>query len=629
MNSDSEAASRAASNGAHLEFAYDQWLAEKHENEQDGTLAGEKLNSLQSEITIADEKKRVLAQDIGQIRQQIRKAEETQKVVSQVLNEAQVVCDIGIQEKAAREAFNFTASIRRFSDYWTSVAVIMRDDLDSLASLGMTTENVWQSGITLGDSSQTFFDAAQGSVASSEYTAWGKTVGTIVQDTESMMSSNTKYGNTVDSGWATLNTKTYQTNAGRNILESRERMVEDTRRTDSFFEWVADIPECKDVQTWFLGLQKATRTLNDLVAKHDADFVKYNMQTDSIAAIEIAISKERNSAVAISYDHLSLNKNPLADALKYKEGRIVEQIQDMQLIMNFEFCTAATWSVDFPSRVLQLDAIRQDLVGQRQARLADSFNGRGVIANQAESVMSGARLDALSSAIVVTITEVTHAFAFTTFQTSGDLSFEVTRSDLPKGIANLRVVDAQATSSQVTKAVEIWIEKGIESDCTDTEGASRTFKSTAQRWISAYDSSGNLITGVQPDARGFNLPPVGQWTIAFPGLDSAERKEITSVNLKLVISYVPCKTLDCIGGSGITAPIAVLSTGHQKLVSPLNLWDRVGQMSLIFALATLVSLTVVGKVLCRQRYADVSMSLETQRQAEQVEGAVLARDGGL
>lgn len=621
----SEAASRAASNGAHLEAAYDQWLAQKHEYENTETIYDERIKSMEGNIATADGNKQLLAQDISQIRQQIRKAQETQRVVAEVLNTEQAVCDLGIQEKAKQEAFNFTASLQGFSDYWKSVSVIVMDDLNSLSSLGISSESVWQSGISLGDSSQTFYSAAQVGVADSQYTSWGSSMNTIVSSTENMMRTNTALDNTVSSGWVTLNDNTFQNKRGRNIIESRERMVEDTKHTDAFFEWVADIDECKDVQTWFLGLQKATRTLDDLVAKHDADLLKYEQEDAAIKANQIAISKDRNLAVANKYDQKNSNDNPLEDALTYTEDEVVRRIQDMQLVMNHEFCTAETWSVEFPSRVMQLDAIRQDLVAQRQARLADSFNGRGVIANQAESVMSGARFDASSSAIVVTVTETGSPNSFANFAQMGDLTFQVTASDLPKGIANLRVVEVQATSPDVTGAVDIWIEKGIESTCTDTEGASRIFKSNPQRWVSAYDTSGKLITGVQPDVRGFNLPPVGEWTIAFPGLDQTQRETIKSVNLKLVISYVACKTLDCIGGSEITAPTAVLSTGDKTLSSPVNLWDRVGQMSLIFASATLVSLIVVGKVLCRQRCSDVSMSLETQRRAEQVEGAVLAR----
>merc|ERR1712087_757543 len=204
--------------------------------------------------------------------------------------------------------------------------------------------------------------------------------------------------------------------------------------------------------------------------------------------------------------------------------------------------------------------------------------------------------------------------AFQTYWETGTFSFSLDADNaaLPSGVANMRVVNAQAfvpalliTEDPVKSSIaEVWLRRLGASTCTAPSGTAKLFSHAATGYLSVYSAEADpRLTNTQPVFMTAPLnnvdvvgpTPVGPWQVSVPSLtDQAQRSVVTEIALHLTISYVPCSSPGC--GAPATAAASAGNAHSKKSNDKVpDTLATVGVGFTVFGVAALSSLvTAVG-----------------------------------
>lgn len=153
--------------------------------------------------------------------------------------------------------------------------------------------------------------------------------------------------------------------------------------------------------------------------------------------------------------------------------------------------------------------------------------------------------------------------AFQNFRHNGTFHYTITQENenLPHGVANLRVVSAQAFVPQLLKSeggqndvAQVWMKRVGVSTCADARGNTRSFSHAPMGFYSMYSANEDpRVSGTSPKwltapknpEENVGPSPVGTWEISMPSLDLNARDRVSEIHLYLVLSYVPCEKPTC------------------------------------------------------------------------------------
>jgi len=295
--------------------------------------------------------------------------------------------------------------------------------------------------------------------------------------------------------------------------------------------------------------------------------------------------------------------------------------------MNYEFCEQVAFSYD-DLRVVQLEGFLADISVERVRKRNKDSSSRAILAN-----FEGVHPTAATS-IKIQLNNG-HNNEFNNFWSTGRLSFQLKADalELPKGVANMRVVSAQAFAKGLLKSegaqhatAEIWIKRQGVSQCTDIRGDTFTFAHSPQSYYSMFSaeqtsSTGSdvkYLTALEVNKGVVGPSPVGTWEFSMPQLTTAsERSRVSEIQLDLILSFVPCETPECSGEADNS--VVVASEGQ---VGPPS--GRPASFSPILA-GSLTMLMALGLVSFRRQRRTLALPTACDSLEEQIEPAVCAR----
>merc|ERR1712151_128945 len=210
-------------------------------------------------------------------------------------------------------------------------------------------------------------------------------------------------------------------------------------------------------------------------------------------------------------------------------------------------------------RVTQLESILASIYADRMRRHTEDSSARGVLANGQDAV-----------AIIKLRSDDTENpdinLAFQDYWETGTFSYSLDADNaaLPSGVANMRVVNAQAFvpallltegGTNQNSIAEVWLRRLGASTCTAPSGTAKLFSHAATGYLSVYSTEADpRMTNTQPvfmtapmnNADVVGPTPVGPWQVSVPSLTTqVERSKVTEIDLHLTISYVPCSSPGC------------------------------------------------------------------------------------
>jgi len=332
-------------------------------------------------------------------------------------------------------------------------------------------------------------------------------------------------------------------------------------------EYIDSIPECAPVVEDLTQLRDVSGNLMNKMRSHDANVVKFAKLTVQRSTLQ----KERGDllkSVVGTFDPTSLQfMQSIGQAYRAQKDRIVEMLKMLHESVDFEFCDQGVFEYE-DVRVAQLESFLAQISGDRMRRLAEDSNSRGVL----EERKADGQVSAVTKITLTPGMSSDMELAFNSFWENGTLAFDIDMNNvaLPVGVANVRVLDAQAFVPALLLDVfgtndlaEVWMRKLGSSTCKDTTGTSRLFSHAASGYYSVYsakvdprltDSSPTWMTHHGQNGDSFGPSPVGTWQLSVPALKTqAERKQVQNVELHLFLSYVPCIHANC-GSSTPSTP---------------------------------------------------------------------------
>jgi len=140
-----------------------------------------------------------------------------------------------------------------------------------------------------------------------------------------------------------------------------------------------------------------------------------------------------------------------------------------------------------------LESFLAQVVSQRMRKHSEDAANRALLA----ATGSGDRLDAVTVIKLRPEQSDEMAMVFQTYWTNGTLSFnlEATNEALPEGLANMRVVSAQAfvpallmTEEGDNEHAEVWLQKLGVSTCSSVSGEQRLFSHSSTGYFSVYSA---------------------------------------------------------------------------------------------------------------------------------------------
>jgi len=270
----------------------------------------------------------------------------------------------------------------------------------------------------------------------------------------------------------------------------------------------------------------------------------------------------------------------IGNSYRTQKDRIIEMLKMLHDAVDFEFCEQNPFQYE-DVRVAQLSSFLAQISTERMRKLAEDSGSRGVLeargANgQATAVVKISLTPTLSDDM---------ALAFNNFWENGTLIYhlDMDNAALPSGVANLRVVDAQAFVPALlldefgtSDLAEVWMRKLGSSTCMNTAGKQQLFSHAASSYYSVYsakvdprltDESPTWLTQPTPPVESSAGPtPVGTWQVSVPSLNTmALRQQVQEVEIHLIVSYVPCSMPSC--GSSTTQASSLMSL-HSSKPSP-------------------------------------------------------------
>jgi len=237
---------------------------------------------------------------------------------------------------------------------------------------------------------------------------------------------------------------------------------------------------------------------------------------------------------------------------------IVDSLKQLRAAMNYEFCEYVDFKYD-DLRVVQLEGFLADISIERVRKRNKDSSSRALLAN-----FDGPHPTAATS-IKIQLNNG-HNTEFNNFWSTGTFQYQLKADalELPMGVANMRVVSAQAFANQLLQSegaqhptAEIWIKRQGASQCTDVRGDVFTFAHAPQKYYSIYSageetsitgSDVKYLTALEVNKDVVGPSPIGTWEFSMPQLTTqSERSRVSEIQLDLILSYIPCETPTCSG----------------------------------------------------------------------------------
>lgn len=336
------------------------------------------------------------------------------------------------------------------------------------------------------------------------------------------------------------------------LLDAKEYMATREKYFDS-------VEECFPLSGHFRQLVGISKQLTIKRAEHDMKVVKFGALQSQRSRL-VSEKRELYNSAAGTFDPTSLQfMQTISETYRAQKDRIVEMLKLMHEAVDYEFCEQDTFAYE-DVRVTQLESFTAQISAERMRRHSDDTAARALLAEHGPG-------DSMEAVTVVTLKEEQSAevaMAFINFWENGTLSFNIdtTHDAFPRGVANMRVVSAQAFVPALLLAEEgqhdyakVWFRKLGVSTCSSSEGQQHTFAHPSTGYYSVYSAREDprlndgppawLTKPIQND--DIVAPtPFGAWSMSIPALKTqAQRSVVNEVELHFVLSYVPCSKGSC------------------------------------------------------------------------------------
>jgi len=399
--------------------------------------------------------------------------------------------------------------------------------------------------------------------------------------------------------------------------------------------WYGDLKECQSIKTALDAYQKLAYEWNSKKLQHDALVQEY-------ADTEVACSKAsltRESLISDNihgFNHISSQlMHAVYESYFIQKRQLVSIFKQMEAAMNREFCENEELELE-DARAAQLDAYLAKLMARWQYSQSTQRQESVIYGNFDHGLgQGGQEVRAVSS--VVFDRAGSHASEFNAYKDSGVFEASVgwTEVSLPEGGKNVRVVSAQAFLPEQLKfgsdPVQVWMQRDGNSECIGADGTLRSFAHAQHSYYTMYTAE----QGADPtyltaaDSVAERPSAVGKWTLVTPQLNEASRDSITKIELRLVLSYTPCPSQECLDQSKALhsgTNSGTLSFLKSQMVAQ-TLFSRAGWgVGVVMVGTAVVVLTLImAHSLLRGSRNSTLRSQEHEVPQDQCEQAVLAR----
>jgi hypothetical protein len=535
------------------EIAFDKYAANFTDHDERENVVSDSLKN--AEFMISTHKE-TLSQTIDRIqatKTQVKALELERTLLDQRLSTSGEECDAEIRRKTADEHYAWGPTFNRLVNFISKTVTVGLAFYTSFGLAAAAVQSIFSASSALlsgfandaaGAASQPTFSGVQHLLISGAVPV----VNTLITNTQQV--SNTVQGQRTDLA-TTLQEIDGMWKEGSTLMDSTIRNVRAQRHQDAIMEWLKPLPSCTK---HFPDLELAATLAQQhdaLVAAHDEDVVKYAQTQMQIVELEqqrIDIASEAAGSFDPSLVSVAMMVSKTYTMLK---DDIIRSLKDLNGAMNYQFCTSEEFTYE-SERVVQLQSVYAQTQAQyRRLVEADSMS-RTMVADFPDFQSFDAPPTATT---IFTFTAAEHGAIFEQFYTQGKLIFNIGRDNaaLPLGASNMRVASVQAYSPQLKPAqseiAEIFIKRQGVSECKGADGIPKTFAHGPRTYTAMYNHNkpkGKWLTGRLEQSTRQEPTPVGAWELSMAQLENeAQRRAITSVELHLVISFVPCLNPDC------------------------------------------------------------------------------------
>jgi len=606
---------------------------------EDGTrgLVMDQIKDLDYQINAMTEQLSAWLQDILVVKPEVVDIDTKLGAAYVTLGQVGQTCDVDMEKKAAQESFGWRPTLEKVGRFLKNTVVsshiVARDLFITGMSIWATAKVTKTLVVDYGDS------AMDASTAGDDYKQkFGSFWTTVVMGSqpvvETLISTMREVKGTFSSegknAQDTLEEIQAEFEDSKSEIDDRIKTVKSNRHNEEMFKWLMDIPSCATLESEFTALTDLAEMLDSKISQHDVLVLKFAKLT----AVRAKTMKDRTTLLSQSVGKFNMINAMQAVAAgetyyRLKEA-IVDSLKQLRAAMNYEFCEQVAFRYD-DVRVVQLEGFLSDISVERVRKRNKDSSSRAILAN-----FEGVHPTAATS-IKIQYNNG-HNTEFNNFWSTGTFSFQLKADalELPKGVANMRVVSAQAFAKQLLQSegsqhatAEIWIKRQGVSQCTDVRGDTFTFAHSPQSYYSMFSageetsitgSNVKYLTALEVNQGVVGPSPVGTWEFSMPQLTTeSERSRVSEIQLDLVLSFIPCETPECTGEADNSV---VAAARGQQIASHFGM---LASFSPILAGVSLTLLMALGLVAKRRQHRTLALPTACDGLEEQVDPAVSAR----
>jgi len=555
---------------AETEESFDKYYAEGTSEVERKNLIVKAMKNIDYQLSLTESGMHQARESILELRTDILAFQVEQDMWTGLVMSHAEVCDAAIAAKEQKANSGFVPTVRKLSTLatngwnlwgtvfgvagvvtvglgiWTMLSQQVAPVVDSVVNSVQGKDASWQSLMSVVD------DVTSDTVPK---------VQTLVTDTMNV------YDNDAPSEWgkvrAQIDVITEHANADQTRVNGIRTQTNVALSLEDFIairtEYIDEIEACEPVRDDFGSLREVSGNMMNKIMEHDMNILKFATLTVEKSRLQ----KERGDlmhSVVGSFDPTGLQfMQSIGQAYRGQKDRIIEMLKMLHDSMDFEFCDQNPFQYE-DVRVTQLASFLAQVSSDRLRKLSEDTSSRGLLEKHA----ANGQVSAVTQITLTPSMSSGMALAFDSFHENGALVYnlDMLNAALPAGVANLRVVGAQAFAPALLRdeygqsdLAEVWMRKLGSSICTDPAGNERLFSHKASGYYSVYNAKVDpRLTGASPSwltqpshsSDMVGPTPVGTWQISMPALTTKEKREkVTEVQIHLFLSYVPCNEVGC------------------------------------------------------------------------------------
>merc|ERR1712087_229072 len=592
------------------EKAFDKYYEETTTVAERKSLIVKATKNLDYEISQKDAELHALKEVIHEARGVIFGLQTEQGQWNKLIQNHAVECDAGISAANRKTKFQFMPTVNRLigigQSTWKVVGIATAAIATGLGIWGLLAAQVPAAVNSLSAGVQSLTGAASGGGVL--IAAASSSVNTNIASVETIIATTQDARGEVTNTWDQLSQAYSEVeqfaNGDATSIDSIEREAQIATTPEAYLEvrsqYLDSVAECEPIRGHYNSLVAVSDVRLNKIHEHDMHVVDFA----TIAVDKSKLEAERadlHASVDGTFDPTALQfMQSIGEAYRAQKDRIIEFLKLLHESVDYEFCADNPFKYE-DVRVTQLESILASISADRMRRHTEDSSARGVLAKGQDAVA------------IIKLKKDEMLQAFENYMETGTLSFSLDANNaaLPKGVANMRVVNAQAfvpalllTEKGTSSIAEVWLRRLGASTCTAPSGTAKLFSHAATGYLSVYSAEADpRLTNTQPVFMTAPLnnvdvvgpTPVGPWQVSVPSLtDQEQRSRVTEIDLHPTISYVPCSSPGC--GAPATAAASAGNAHSKKSNDKVpDTLATVGVGFTVFGVAALSSLvTAVG-----------------------------------